>query len=281
MLGADIAEGRVRIPFSSSYFFSSFVLTPPSRRIRGREIEDALSLAPRHETSYFASRHYYDMVVVYDRSSTSFPTAPPSSTSSDAQRVLWNLWTAIYEREFTKPLKRQPVLLAGGWEAWEKQVGPEGIVGSAVAEASPARPRPQRQNSDTKHAHRKATVLPSVNEGGSSVLTNGSSRVRLLAPFFSSLAAHAFLLLTARTFHIRRSTARSRWLLPSESECRRSIPSSRHASRRRTTLRPRTNLRPLRRRPSASHFPPLVYSTSTRWLLFPFLFVSRHPSNSK
>lgn len=76
----------------------------------------------------FSARNNYDMVVVYDRSSMSMPGIEPVSTASEAQRVLWHLTNAIYEREFSKSLKRQPVLLKGGWEAWQKYVGSKGIT---------------------------------------------------------------------------------------------------------------------------------------------------------
>ncbi|GAA5873839.1 hypothetical protein JCM8547_008617 [Rhodosporidiobolus lusitaniae] len=145
--------------------------------IKGSDIEDSLSLAPRHEAANFASRQHFDLIVVYDRSSTSFPNSIPTSTSSEAQRVLWNLWSAIYEREFAKPPKRQPLLLTGGWEAWEKQVGVDGIVGTALQhqQSTSSRPRAAQDEVEAKQAHRRAAVLPSVDEAGRSVLTNGSS----------------------------------------------------------------------------------------------------------
>lgn len=115
------------------------------------------------------------MVVVYDRSSSSLPSSQPTSTSSEAQRVLWNLLSAIYEREFVKGLRRQPLLLAGGWEAWEKQVGAPGIVGAgAVSRAQ----HEEVDRAEAKKANRRAAVLPSSSgEAGGTMLRNGS-RVR-------------------------------------------------------------------------------------------------------
>lgn len=52
----------------------------------------------------------------------------PLSSASDSKRALWNLTSAIYENEFTKSLRRQPVLLKGGWEAWVRTIGQKGIV---------------------------------------------------------------------------------------------------------------------------------------------------------
>ncbi|GAA6060086.1 hypothetical protein JCM10212_003047 [Sporobolomyces blumeae] len=128
--------------------------------ISSAQIEDALSLSPSTEASLFAARHHYDLVIMYDRSSSAYPK-PSTNTTSDAQRVLWNLVTAIYEREFTKSLKRQPLLLRGGWEAWERQVGPAGSIGSAV-QSNPSRRGSEHEDAqaDLKKTNRKATVLP-------------------------------------------------------------------------------------------------------------------------
>ncbi|GAA5980606.1 hypothetical protein JCM11641_006697 [Rhodosporidiobolus odoratus] len=151
-------------------------LEPVSLRhgIKSSDIENSLSLAPPHEAQLFAARHHYDMVVIYDRSSTTIPTAAPPSSASEAQRVLWNLGTAIYEREFSKALKRQPVLLRGGWDAWESQVGLDGVVGRGASEAT-ARLRsvPEDATSaEAKRTNRRAAVLPSDVRGRGTVLRN-------------------------------------------------------------------------------------------------------------
>ncbi|GAA6013015.1 hypothetical protein JCM10207_008414 [Rhodosporidiobolus poonsookiae] len=144
--------------------------------IKSSEIEDALALSPPHEAALFAARNHYDIVVLYDRSSKALPTAAPTATTSDAQRTLWNLMTAIYDREFVKSLKRQPLLLRGGWEEWERQVGVAGSTGTAVTSEA-ARPRPPREGGmereDAKKANRRAAVLPSVGENGGLLLQNG------------------------------------------------------------------------------------------------------------
>uniref|UniRef100_A0A0K3C8C0 ubiquitinyl hydrolase 1 n=1 Tax=Rhodotorula toruloides TaxID=5286 RepID=A0A0K3C8C0_RHOTO len=133
----------------------------------GTDIEDALSLAPPHEAALFSARNHYDIVVIYDRSSATLPNTAPPSTSSDAQRTLWNLVNAIYEREFTKSLQRQPILLRGGWEAWEKQVGPNGSVGRGIARASGHSVDDAAR--DAKKANRRAAVMP----GDGLVMRNG------------------------------------------------------------------------------------------------------------
>ncbi|KAM0787637.1 hypothetical protein ACM66B_003702 [Microbotryomycetes sp. NB124-2] len=132
------------------------------------QIESALSLSPRHEQDMFAARGNYDMVVIYDRASTSLPGVEPLSTAPESQRTLWNLVNAIYEREFYKHLKRQPVLLKGGWEGWDKYVGAKGITMDGVT------PLAQRAAPDERKEHRRAAAL-SPNTVASSPATNRTS----------------------------------------------------------------------------------------------------------
>ncbi|GAA5999531.1 hypothetical protein JCM5350_000048 [Sporobolomyces pararoseus] len=143
--------------------------------ITSSQIENALSLSPSHEASLFSARQYYDLVIIYDRSSTALPQPPPTNTTSAAQRVLFNLMTAIYEREFSKSLKRQPMLLRGGWEAWERQVGAAGSVGNNV-ERNPQRRGSVNDESEAlakKAENRRAAVLPSRNGHEGTLLQNG------------------------------------------------------------------------------------------------------------
>ncbi|KAK4051132.1 ubiquitin-specific protease doa4 [Microbotryomycetes sp. JL201] len=123
--------------------------------ITSAQIESALSLSPKHEQDMFSARGHYDMIVIYDRASTSLPGVEPPSTAPELQRTLWNLVNAIYEREFYKHLKRQPVLLKGGWEGWEKYVGGKGITVDGVTPLAPS-------TSDAKKEHRRAAVLPAT-----------------------------------------------------------------------------------------------------------------------
>jgi ubiquitin carboxyl-terminal hydrolase 8 len=124
------------------------------------------------------------MIVIYDRASIALPNVQPHSTSSDAQRILWTLTSAIYEREFTKSLKRQPVLLKGGWEAWEKYVGAKGI--ERDGEASTDNGRRRRESVDefgrieAKKANRKAAIVPAGS--GGAVMRNGGGIVSLAVP---------------------------------------------------------------------------------------------------
>lgn len=82
--------------------------------ITSTKLEDSLSLSPESQRKAFEDRHKFDLVVVYDSRSDSWPRkgAAPSPLS--------RLWDAIYEHEFSKKLERTPVLLEGGYAAWRE-----------------------------------------------------------------------------------------------------------------------------------------------------------------
>ena len=71
-------------------------------------------IAPRQEASLFDNRDKFDLVAVYDGSSTSF---------GDINTPLSTLVRVINEQAFRKMLKRMPMILVGGIEAWKREVG--------------------------------------------------------------------------------------------------------------------------------------------------------------
>ena len=76
-------------------------------------------IAPRQETSLFDNRDKFDLVTVYDGSSTFF---------GDANAPLSTLVRVINEQAFRKILKRMPMMLVGGIEAWKREVGETELV---------------------------------------------------------------------------------------------------------------------------------------------------------
>lgn len=76
-------------------------------------------IAPRQETSLFDNRDKFDLVTVYDGSSTSF---------GNANTPLSTLVRVISEQAFRKILKRMPMMLVGGIEAWKREVGETELV---------------------------------------------------------------------------------------------------------------------------------------------------------
>ena len=93
-----------------------------------------------------------------DQSSTSI--GPPSSPLSC-------LFRAIYEQEFTKCLKRPPILLVGGMDAWLRDLGVEEVVSGArnVTPLSPTTiqyPRPVYSRSVTRPSIDYPTLSSSI-----------------------------------------------------------------------------------------------------------------------
>ena len=114
-------------------------------------IEVSLEISPPQEKELFSDRANFDLIVVYDRNTRQLPSRSPNgvtgrptlpltfgSTNSQSNggevsqdsKALAILLSAIYEFNFSdqgKRLKRSPLLLVGGFEAWEKEIGEKGI----------------------------------------------------------------------------------------------------------------------------------------------------------
>jgi ubiquitin carboxyl-terminal hydrolase 8 len=91
--------------------------------VDGQKLEDALTVGPTNEWTLFRNRDKFDLVAIYDDSTSSFgdPNAPLSI-----------LVRAIYEIAFRKMLKRMPMLIVGGLGAWKKDIGEDEVVRGEV-----------------------------------------------------------------------------------------------------------------------------------------------------
>lgn len=87
--------------------------------VTGETIEDSLAVAPRDEWVLFCNRDKFDLIAIYDDASET--PGPPDAP-------LARLIRAIYETAFRKILKRVPVLLIGGLEAWKREFGDQELV---------------------------------------------------------------------------------------------------------------------------------------------------------
>lgn len=83
-----------------------------------QKLESALSLQPSSEQKAFQRRKDFDLVVLYDTASRSFPSKGSFPTAPAA------LFSIIFEKEFrsAKTLARSPVLLVGGYEAYQEEL---------------------------------------------------------------------------------------------------------------------------------------------------------------
>ncbi|GAA5798456.1 hypothetical protein HPULCUR_003859 [Helicostylum pulchrum] len=82
-------------------------------------IEESMIINRAAEQTIFAARNQFDLVVYYDQNSQLLYNDPHSA--------LYNLRAAIYEMEFQKTLQRPPMMLEGGFDAWQSFVGDRGI----------------------------------------------------------------------------------------------------------------------------------------------------------
>ena len=93
--------------------------------VSGESIEDSLTVAPRDESVLFRNRDKFDLIVIYDDA---------SETPGPQDAPISNLIRAIYVNAFRKILKRVPVLLIGGIQAWKREFGVQEVRGLGVEE---------------------------------------------------------------------------------------------------------------------------------------------------
>jgi hypothetical protein len=108
----------------------SFSLTQCLRSMDSVKLENALSVSPIGEQKAFENRDSYDVVVIYDDSSTSFPL---KGERPNAMSMLYNI---IFVDAFRKSLQRSPVALVGGYRAWME----EGQRSRSNSRSGPLRP---------------------------------------------------------------------------------------------------------------------------------------------
>ncbi|KAL0073893.1 hypothetical protein J3Q64DRAFT_1634817, partial [Phycomyces blakesleeanus] len=114
------------------------------KNVSSMKIEESLILNSESDQYVFSHRNKFDVVVYYDQSSQGI---------HDESETLRNLKLAIYQLEFTKKLGRVPMLLAGGFDAWQEKIGEKGIYSfnpEASVEEEPSSARSERSNSKPK-----------------------------------------------------------------------------------------------------------------------------------
>ncbi|KAJ2315253.1 ubiquitin-specific protease doa4 [Coemansia sp. RSA 2705] len=97
-------------------------------RCTSADIETALVLVSSEQQAWFRRRDEFDLVVYVSQSMRSF-----SDSASSELRPLEHLNSAVYHYEYSHPLRRPPLFLIGGFDAWVKEFGLERCVGSESA----------------------------------------------------------------------------------------------------------------------------------------------------
>ena len=131
-----LIDARSREEYDQGHVFAKSIMCIEPLGLKAglsaEELEERLVVSPEVELSLFERRDEFDLVVYYDRktSSTGFLTGPPTGTQADALRALHD---TLYEFNAYKPLRRPPVMLKGGLVAWAELVGPQALITSNTA----------------------------------------------------------------------------------------------------------------------------------------------------
>ncbi|KAF8447100.1 hypothetical protein BDZ91DRAFT_702920 [Kalaharituber pfeilii] len=141
-----VLDVRERTEFEEGHIPSkSIVCVEPlmlRENISGDELEESYEISiSSSEHGLFSKRHQFDLVVYYDQKTPS-DSFLSERTNKEPFIYLQRLHRALCQYSFTKPLKRPPVLLAGGLDAWVNMFGQSSLktgetsFGSAIKQRS-------------------------------------------------------------------------------------------------------------------------------------------------
>ena len=102
----------------------------------------------------FDQRNKFDLIVYYDQD---------TQRVEDASTPLRKLVSAIYENEYSKPLQKVPMMLAGGFAAWEQAIGQRGIYSYNGVQTQPKQEQKHdKENEQSKETSRRRHWLEGV-----------------------------------------------------------------------------------------------------------------------
>ncbi|KAL8688357.1 MAG: hypothetical protein Q9218_005717, partial [Villophora microphyllina] len=131
-----LIDVRSREDFDQGHIYAKSIICvePVSLRsgLAAEELEETLVVSPPAELEMFERRNDFDYVVYYDQQTTSdaFLTGPPNRSTSFAMRALHD---TMHEFNYYKPLRRPPLMLKGGLDAWTDLIGVNGLAQSKTA----------------------------------------------------------------------------------------------------------------------------------------------------
>ncbi|KIW04444.1 uncharacterized protein PV09_04710 [Verruconis gallopava] len=121
-----VIDVRDRQAFDEGHIDSMGTICIPPESLRenmtDEDLERATLLSPDAEMALFAKRDQVDLVVYYDQDTQtpSFLTKASRTPKEDALRYIFD---ALWELNVAKALKRPPLLLTGGIDAWSDLLG--------------------------------------------------------------------------------------------------------------------------------------------------------------
>ncbi|KAJ7781910.1 ubiquitin carboxyl-terminal hydrolase 4 [Mycena maculata] len=181
-----LLDVRNRVDFDKAHIkLESVVCVEPVVLMRSgltaERLEDSMFNAPTNETTMFKNRDKFDLIVVYDQSSqTMGPSTSPMS-------ILVRL---ISEQAFTKLLRRMPMMLVGGFDAWRRDIGDLEIARSHPPPLPRTTPPNGSSGLPAPISFTTSASSASMSNGfsNSGSLTNGMSSTTSMSNGFSSLS---------------------------------------------------------------------------------------------
>ena len=131
-----VIDVRNREEYDQGHIFAKSIMCVEPLELRhgvsAEELEDRLVVSPANELDLFERRNEFDLVVYYDQRTASdhFLSGAPSATDGLALRALHD---TLYEFNAYKPLRRPPVMLTGGLDAWIDLVGYQALQITSTA----------------------------------------------------------------------------------------------------------------------------------------------------
>lgn len=136
-----LIDVRNRTDFDSGHMLPghSMCIEPETLRdgCSAEELQDRLVISPDEEVAMFDRRHEYDVIVYYD-DSTRNADFLTKHQRTESEQALKRLYDTLHEFNAEKPLKRPPVYLKGGLDAWVDMVGPQALKMSTTSALVPS-----------------------------------------------------------------------------------------------------------------------------------------------
>ncbi|PSN75185.1 cysteine proteinase [Corynespora cassiicola Philippines] len=136
MYNVLLIDVRNREEFDSGHIFvrSIMCIEPTALQdgISAEQLQDRLVLSPDEEQAMYDQRNDYDLVVYYDES-TKTNAFLDKHNRNERELALKRLFDTMYEFNTEKPLKRPPIFLMGGIDAWADLVGTQALKMSSTS----------------------------------------------------------------------------------------------------------------------------------------------------
>ncbi|KAH7397278.1 ubiquitin carboxyl-terminal hydrolase 2 [Pyrenochaeta sp. MPI-SDFR-AT-0127] len=136
MYNVLLIDVRDRADFDAGHVFvRNIICVEPSTLQDGDSAEQLLErlvISPDEEQDIFDRRNQYDVVVYYDESTRDIDFLQRHKRT-EREVALKRLFDTLQEFNVEKPLKRPPVLLKGGLDAWVDLVGSQALKMSTTA----------------------------------------------------------------------------------------------------------------------------------------------------